>query len=109
MQGFIPHGTVQAACSLLNLHWFPPDCPCERGSQPPSIRKDVKYRARRTRIESGREGGGGGGGATRKGRKRTDEIKEVKQRAIKGEKDAKWLLDRHMVFSNLKLLYASFS
>lgn len=56
--GFIPHGTARAARSLLNFHWFPPDCLCESGSQPPSIRKDVKYRARRTRIESGREGGG---------------------------------------------------
>lgn len=58
--GSIPRGTVRAARSRLNFHWFPPDCLCESGSQPPSIRKDVKYRARQTRIESGREGGGEG-------------------------------------------------
>lgn len=71
---FILHGTVQAACSLLNFHWFPPDCLCESGSQPPSIRKDVKYRARRTRIESGRKvGGEREKESDSKGKKRTDE------------------------------------
>lgn len=52
------HATIQAATSLLNFHWFPPECPCECGSQTPSIREDVKYRARWTRIERGRERGG---------------------------------------------------
>lgn len=89
--GFILHGTAQAACSLLNFHWFPPDCLCESGSQPPSIRKDVKYRARRTRIESGREGGGERRRATPKAGKgqMRRRIKEVKQRMIKREGDGK--------------------
>lgn len=54
---FIPHGTMQAAYPLLNFHWFPPGCLCESVRQSPSIRKDVKYRARQTRIVNGGEGG----------------------------------------------------
>lgn len=85
--GFILHGTAQAARTLLNFHWFPPDCLCECGSQPPSIRKDVKYRARRTRIERGREGGGERRRATPKARKGQMRrwIKEVKLRMIERE------------------------
>lgn len=86
--GFILHGTGQVACSLLNFHWFPPDCLCECGRQPPSIRKDVKYRARRTRIESGGEGGGERRGATPMARRRQirRQIKEVKQTMIQRQR-----------------------
>lgn len=105
-------GTARAARSLLNFHWFPPDCLCESGSQPPSIRKDVKYRARQTRIESGREGGGERRRATPKAGKgqMKRRIKEVRQRRIKRVGDGEGLLDQKWCFeSNLKLLNASFS
>lgn len=86
---------MRAARSLLNFHWFPPDCLCESGSQPPSIRKDVKYRARRTRIESGREGGGEREGERlRKAGKKAlmrRRIKEVELRMIKRAGAGKWL------------------
>lgn len=60
----------ESCSSLLNFHWFPLDWLCECGRQPPSIRKDVKYRARRTRIESA--GGGGEGRRAKAGNGRTD-------------------------------------
>lgn len=69
----IMRGTMRAARSLLNFHWFPPDCLCECGSQLPSIRKDVKYRARQTRIESGRGRRRRGKESDSEGRERTDE------------------------------------
>lgn len=49
--GFYTVWRMQAVLSLLNFYCFPPDCLCKSRSQPPSIRRDVKYRARRTRIE----------------------------------------------------------
>lgn len=48
--GFYTVWCTQAVLSLLNFYCFPPDCLCKSRSQPPSIRKDVKYRVR-TRIE----------------------------------------------------------
>lgn len=86
---FTLHGTVQVAHSLLNFHWFPPDCLCECGRQPPSIRKDVKYRARWTRIENGRERGGERSRATLKagtGQMR-GRITEVKRTMIQRERE----------------------
>lgn len=91
---FILHGAAQAALSLSNFHWFPPDCLCESGSQPPSIRKDVKYRARRTRIESGGEGGGERRVTLKAGKGQMRRREGKLNRMIKRVGNGKWLLDK---------------
>lgn len=105
---FILQGAVQAARSLSNFHWFPPDCLCESGNQPPSIRKDVKYRARRTRIESGGEGGGERRVTLKAGKGQMRRwIREVKQN---DKESREWKMAfgqiNGVLKSNLKLLYA---